>query len=916
MNDLLQQLENMALMALMGVPASDRTSDLIRDRVNELSRLLQNFESVTVEQAEQVAKRLEERVSVTQQIGSVLVHREHVPWLESSRQHIEPYYWDRYRQYLIGGGFPPDVVTTLDSVTDRILGYMGNPRSPDSWDRRGLVVGHVQSGKTANYTGLACKAADAGYKLIVIIAGVHNNLRNQTQRRIDEGFVGSDSTQRLSRPGQQSDLWVGVGQLNHNRHPFTFTSAARDFNKSTAASVRIPSLNDLHEPAVVVVKKNSRVLQSLIEWLQTQSARGAVDTIDAPMLLVDDEADNASINVKYGHDEVSRINGQIRDLLRLFRRRTYVGYTATPFANIFIDPDTDDDMKGEDLFPRSFIVSLDPPSNYFGPQGMFLENDRQPESHPFIRHIADNEDRLPLFHTIDFQLHSLPESLLNAVCTFILARAIRLERGHQNQHMSMLVNASRFNNVQGQLRLRIHERLNGIKSSIRVNGSLPPDRALEDEELRMLNRVWLNEFEGLEEDWPQVQGRLLEAVEPIKVVEVNSRSAEPLNYGDYGEGMNVIAVGGYSLSRGLTLEGLTVSYFLRNSVMYDTLMQMCRWFGYRPGYKDLCRVWMPEEAEGWYRHISESTEELRDEIRRMEEANATPEEFGLKVRSHPDSLIITARNKMGSGESISHRVGLANRFAETATILRNDPSLEANRSVARRLATDLREAGHPPPTAERVAQGRLLRDVPKEPILSFIGSFANHPRSYLTDGDTVRRYIENRRDGSLDRWDVLFPTLRSGEGTFTDNSILGISINCQTRTEGSSRDRTALALSTRQRVASRGAERAGLSDSEIAEAERTYRREEGIPDTAGGGVNYPDRIYRSVRKRPLLIIHLVKINPATDSTSEIHEPVVAWSMSIPDSETPEETVEYMVNTTWWREFNLDLQGDELDSDND
>ena len=400
MGDLLQQLEN---MALMGLPGPTRTPEQIRDVVWQL-RSLPLFDSLNDEDVESVARRLEERVSVTQEIGSVLVNKEHVPWLESTQQQIDPYYWERYRQYLISRGMPPDVVTTLDSVTDRILGFMGNPRSPDSWDRRGLVVGQVQSGKTANYTGLACKAADAGYKLIVIVAGVHNNLRNQTQRRIDEGFVGSDSTQRLSRTGQDVERWIGVGAINHNRHPFTFTSAARDFNKGTATSVRIPSLNDLSEPAVVVVKKNSRVLQSLIEWLLTQTARGNTETIDAPLLLIDDESDNASINVKYGRDEVSRINGQIRDLLQLFERRTYVGYTATPFANIFIDPDSDDDMKGEDLFPRSFILSLDPPSNYFGPEVMFLQHDAQPSDHPFIRHIEGNEEFLPRNHTIDFRV--------------------------------------------------------------------------------------------------------------------------------------------------------------------------------------------------------------------------------------------------------------------------------------------------------------------------------------------------------------------------------------------------------------------------------------------------------------------------------------------------------------------------------
>ena len=882
MNDLLQQLENMALVALMGVPASDRTSDLIRDRVNELSRLLGNFESVTVEQAEQVAKRLEERVSVTQQIGSVLVYRGHEPWLEAAQQEIDAFYWNRYRQHATAAGLPPEVVTTLDSVTDTILGYMGNPEKSGAWDRRGLVVGHVQSGKTANYTGLVCKAADAGYRLIVVIAGVHNNLRNQTQHRIDEGFVGRDSAKILTGGG---DLRVGVGQIDHRRRPFTFTSTVRDFNKATASSVSIPSLNDLNEPAVLVVKKNARTLQSLIEWLQAQSARGGERQVDAPMLLIDDEADNASINIKYGRNEVARINGQLRELLGLFRRSSYVGYTATPFANIFIDPDTHDDMRGEDLFPRSFIVSLEPPSDYFGPQKAFLDHDSDTFDHPYIRHIEDNADKLPLVHTIDFRVNTLPASLWDAIRTFVLARAIRLARGQQRQHMSMLVNTSRFTAVQRQLHDRIHEALNSIKQAIRVNGSLPTEDALRDPEIRQLHEIWSTEYSAMEMNWNTIQERLREAADPIAVIEVNSRSAGSLNYSDYQEGLNVIAVGGYSLSRGLTLEGLTVSYFLRNSMMYDTLMQMCRWFGYRPGYEDLCRIWMPEEAEGWYAHIADSTEALRDEIRRMAEANATPEEFGLKVRSHPDSLTITARNKMGSGEVLSHHVGLANSFAETSILLRDDVSLKANRAVANQFARELEEAGYSVHKADEVSQGYLLRNVPVGPVARFIESFKNHPRSILTDGNTVRRYIEGRRDRSLERWDVLIPSLDDARTTITDSSIFGIPINCQTRGEGAAGDQATLLVTNKMRVASRGAESAGLTDQEKAEAERNFRNKRPPGTVSQGGAsgssNYSDREYRDVRKRPLLMVHLLKMNPSGRSVPEIGEPVVAWSISIP-----------------------------------
>jgi hypothetical protein len=425
-----------------------------------------------------------------------------------------------------------------------------------------------------------------------------------------------------------------------------------------------------------VIKKNSTTLRNLLDWLHEHNAKQGVDTVDVPMLLIDDEADNASINVSHGRQEVSRINGQIRELLKLFSRSCYVGYTATPFANIFIDPDTDDAMRGEDLFPRHFIKSLNPPSNYFGATRVFRE-----DSERIIRHITDNESVLPLSHKIDFEVTTLPSSLSAAVRTFVVAKALRLHRGHVADHCSMLVNASRFTNVQRQLRNAIHELVESIKASARVNGRLDVEDAIADPEIAALHGVWKAEFKDAGASWAEIQENLLAAAAPIRVIEVNSRSASALNYDDHREsGLAVIAIGGFALSRGLTLEGLMVTYFLRNSMMYDTLMQMGRWFGYRDGYDDLCRIWMTEQAEGWYAHVAEAIEMLRDELRDMARAGATPEEFGLKVRAHPDTLLVTARNKMGSGEEVVVNVGLGKSFVETATLKGCVPQVVEKRS--------------------------------------------------------------------------------------------------------------------------------------------------------------------------------------------------------------------------------------------
>lgn len=880
----LEELET----AVEGLLAKEKelTPEIIRERIRQFRAIFM----VSDDDAEMLARQFEARHGVTMTIGSMLKEKGYEPWLDAARADIAPYYWERYKKLLIQKRFSAPVVATLDSVTDRILGLMENPEKPGPWNRRGMVVGHVQSGKTANYTGLICKAADAGYRLIVVIAGIHNNLRNQTQLRIDEGFVGRDSAKLLSR---KEDSFVGVGDFDKTRRPVTFTNSLKDFSKAMATGVGIP-LQTLNEPAVFVIKKNSSTLKNLLEWLAEHNAKRGGRKLEAPMLLIDDEADNASINTAYGKGEVTRINGQIRSLLDMFERGCYVGYTATPFANIFIDPDSYDEMCGHDLFPRNFIVSLDPPTNYFGASRVFLQDSEQ-----IVRHISDNEDVLPLTHKKDLQIITLPNSLMNAVRTFVVAKAIRLVRGHARQHCSMLVNTSRFTEVQRQLRNELHSRLDSIKASVRVNGALSPENALKDAEIKALHDIWDREYSHIEGlDWSAIQHKLHEAAARIQVVEVNSRAAGTLNYADHPNGLNVIAVGGYSLSRGLTLEGLMVSYFLRNSMMYDTLMQMGRWFGYRPEYDDLCRVWMPEEAEGWYAHVAEAIEELREELRKMEVAGATPEEFGLKVRSHPTALIVTARNKMGSGEKVAVKIGLGNNFVETAILKRDMASLETNRAAARQLAERLTKAGRPPAGSVQVSGGWLLQDAPVKPVLDFLAEFQNHPGSMLTEPGPVRRYIEERADTELAGWDILFAGIKGDEHSLKDDS-LGITIHCQRRTAGDKSDTATLRVTNKQRVSSRGVEKTGLTKDEIETAEQRYRATEVLD--AVKPINYPDRIYRAVRKRPLLIIHLLEIKPESGKVKPEAKPVVAWSISFPVTVFEEKRVEYVVNTTWWRE---------------
>ena len=864
------------------------TQEKIREYI---SRGRASCPAVTDEQADELAQWFETVHGVTMTDGATLQETGFEPWLEGARAGLDPYYWDRYRELLVHRVFSSHVLATMDNVTDRILGLLENPAKEGEWDRRGMVMGHVQSGKTANYTGLICKAADAGYRVIIIIAGIHNNLRNQTQRRIDEGLVGFDSTGRHRGMLPQQSL-LGVGRIDSRRSPNAFTTSQRDFNKAIADSVQIP-LQNLLEPAVFVIKKNTSTLKNLIEWLTAHNARHGTATVREPMLLIDDEADNASINIRHRQDEVSRINGQIRELLGLFERSCYVGYTATPFANIFIDPDSEDAMLGHDLFPRDFIVSLDPPDNYFGATDVLIEDPDR-----IVHPIDDHADLLPLRHKIDHRITGLPESLETAVRVFVVARAIRLARGQEGQHNSMLVNVSRFVAVQGQIRNEIHSLVDRIRGSVRVNGARPPAEALTDPEIAALRRAYEDHYaQSCPESWPEVQVHLHNSVSAVKIVEVNSQSSDALDYVEYEHtGLNVIAVGGFSLSRGLTLEGLVVSYFLRNSMMYDTLLQMGRWFGYRQGYKDLCRVWMPEEAQGWYTHITESIEELRDELGRMQSVNATPEQFGLRVRSHPDTLVVTAHNKMGSGRPIRVLIGLANSFVETAILRRDAASLKANRQAAISLAANLRRNGRAPEGGDALSGGRLVRSAPAEVVDAFLMAYRNHDGSLKTQTEPVRRYIEERRADELAEWDIYFPGLvreRAPRGSLEDSS-LGFPLICQRRAPGPRSDDATLMVTSRQRVSSRGIEKTGLTEQEVRFAEENDRLRN--PNRR----NHPDWIYREIRTRPLFVVHMLAIGEEGDDLSE-HPPVVAWSISFPTSHREERKVEYVVNTTWYQE---------------
>ena len=856
------------------------------------------------DELEKIAKEVEASQGIRADLGAAVIEEDEnfIPWLDEATSSIDPFYWERYKMLLIEKVLSKDVVISTDKVTNKILGLLGNPKNRDKkWDRRGMVVGRVQSGKTANYVGLICRAADAGYKFIVVIAGISNNLRNQTQKRIDEGFVGYDtSKQNIGRNE------IGVGRIRPEKRPVSLTNTIDDFNKQTA-TMNTSQISSYNVPLILVVKKNTNTLNNLIEWLRDNSTVADRDMIEQPMLLIDDEADNASINTKYQSQNVTKINGQIRDLLNMFRHSSYVGYTATPFANIFIDPEQEHEMYEQDLFPKDFIIGLGTPSNYFGATKVFDYGLRDRKNPIWLRYLDDNEDVLPISHKKEYEVVDLPTSLYDAVRTFLLAKTIRNVRGDSHRHCSMLVNSSRFIAVQHQLSNRLHEILENIINSARIYGN-QGDAGLKDYEMNALYKNWKKEYGDLECDWTTIQKNLFRSISAAKVVEVNSES-DGLNYESSGNvGQTVIAVGGFSLSRGLTLEGLVVTWFLRNTMMYDTLMQMGRWFGYRDGYEDLCRIWMPPSSIGWYSFIAAAAEELHGNLRKMDEANATPRDFGLAVRSHDAYLKVTARNKMGTGKKIITNINRGTGLFETTNASISHRDIKANIKNAKSFVSAIKEADEV--NFREIPRGFHFSNVPTALIDQFLAKWKYPNREKVGNTRLLKEYIKNKCEDELRIWDVFIPSLQKGKADDT----LGLLIVPQSRSVEISVTQDFMSFSGKnRRLTSRGDERVGVDQKDVDEAEFEYRMKEPNRD-------FPDWIYRNRRKRGLLVLHYLQVRLSAKEDrgmSDINSllpdsPVVGWAVSLPESGRPVERVEYVINSVAQRQiFGEDEEDEEM-----
>lgn len=622
-------------------------------------------------------------------------------------------YWPALEAEFRRQGWPDERVQSVDRASSTVVAHTPCP-SRKHWDAKGLVVGYVQSGKTTNFTGVIAKLADVEYRMVIVLSGIHNGLRRQTQVRLDELLKDLNK-----------DKWV------------TMTQESTDF---VAPPLRASALLSGNKPILIVAKKNAAVLRRIVKWLDTPDGRNALQV--APVLVVDDEADQASV-------ATAQINPLIRRMLKLMPRCTYVGYTATPFANVFIAPNQDD------LYPKSFILNLPRPDDYFGPEMIFGRDVAEGEldgaafdGYDMVRLVP--EDEVPLLRPAGRATAAgfepeMTDSVVDAVRWFWLATAARRARQDEG-HSTMLIHTS--------VKIDVHESFKDPLLALRA-GALRELRRGTDDDLAAWRMQWIEESAKVPaEEWDRkslsfddVLSHLESVVYATKVVLDNYRSQDRL---DYSNGSVVaIAVGGNTLSRGLTLEGLVVSLFVRGATAYDTLLQMGRWFGYRTGYEELPRLWMTGSLAAAFRHLATVEHEMRDDIDRYQRQNLTPLQVAVRIRTHP-SLRITA--KMGAAQPAE--VSYAGSRLQTRYFYTTDGDwLEKNLEATRALVQ------------ESVRHGRLdgkgtavvIRDVPAAVVKTFLAAYKVHPDSPDMDSALVIKYIDKQLEADqrgLATWSV------------------------------------------------------------------------------------------------------------------------------------------------------------------
>lgn len=810
------------------IEGTDPTSTARRDRVLTLLSLSDESKAILNGQWPLRARELD-----------IVIATEAKPWYTEERAKQHSFYWPAYRNVLLSKGWPAEAVVDLDISTREVVSRLSDPTNEVPYQSKGLVVGYVQSGKTAQFTGTIAKAVDSGYRLIIVLGGTLDILRTQTQRRLDMELVGKENIiggMDLENPDHRKEIdylddsdWDKF--LSHGVQPseagfvdIVRLSGYSDDYKRLAKGLNAlefrSGLRDRTKPLfhpdnlfradakIVVVKKNTRVLKRLVADLKSLR----VDLAEIPALIIDDESDQASVNTKRPSLKEKRertaVNREISNLLGTLKRAQYVGYTATPFANVFVDPE-----DAEDIFPNDFIIALKRPDGYMGAKDF---HDLGVDFKDGVRTFANSNEAAFVRPVKGSAAADIEESLRGALDAFLLSGAVKLYReAHSDvvfRHHTMLVHESVSNSQH--------------KDTASLIRDLWASAGYSSVGMKRLEDLWNEDYAPVmmarAENESLVPGSFADVVPFLgKALDRINSSQNPVLVvnGDkelqaHQEDLNFdkrpvwrILVGGTKLSRGFTVEGLTVSYYRRKTLAADTLMQMGRWFGFRGGYRDLVRLYIgrSELSGKKYFDLYEAFESIvideelfREELARYAELDedgrpvVRPREVPPLVTQHLTWLAPTAANKRYN--AVVTERGDGGRLKDlNALPEQNDKTNRTNFAAVRPLieaATEsakfLTDAGNEYSACYGIVSAAELIKALEQ---TDFGIFDVEPQlQFLRKAST---------DGRITDWVVLLPELSDGKPVTVD----GLPLTVMKRNRREERNWAFSGSSRRQRVA-------------------------------------------------------------------------------------------------------------------
>ena len=712
-------------------------------------------------------------LSISKETPKVFEDEGYTPWLQDNRKNIKREFYDRYEKYLLRDKkWLPKSISDLKKSSDIILDHIANPKSDKYFDKKGLVIGDIQSGKTANYTALINKAIDAGYKIVIVLAGLTRDLRNQTQNRLDSEVLGYQT--KFSKKGDN----IGVGKIRQ-LHVEGLTCS--DDEKSYGDLKRVFSTSTLDEalnPIVAIVKKNSNVLEHLDKFLTTSQEHCYENgKLKIPVLIIDDEVDQASVDTKNSKslENASTINKKIRTILSHLNRYSYVGYTATPFANVFIDPDKDD------LYPKDFILVLPTNDGYCGIKEYFgvdiIDEDENVSDH--INDLFINIDDFYTFLNKNEKLNASTEishlnnSLKDAIKSFIISASIKKARDIQG-HNSMLIHIARYKNPSNTLKPYVSDYVDELYHNFKYKyeNTVKEFKDFWNKNFKPVSKKRL--AEKFNDDWKKIEVHLLSTIESIQtnIKVLNGDSEDVLDYSSTSSG-DYIVIGGDKLSRGLTLEGLVVSYYYRKSKTYDSLLQMGRWFGYRKGWIDVCRVYSTVEFINDFITVGKVMQRFKSDIDDMYKQNLNPRQVGQRIMYSPN-LIPTARNKMKSSTKI--KISFSNSLQQVITFDRK--FVKSNLELTNEFISSL---------GEGIIRNKkvVFKNISVDKVLEYLEKYKDCKSYYGYGHISVAnwiRYIKNlNENGELSNWTIVLNSLQSANEYKNAINIAGHEIIKPTR---------------------------------------------------------------------------------------------------------------------------------------